>query len=53
MPVRYLTQAAAGQDELQRNQIDIDEILRGPYGSHHRRELLSEVAVIDGAAGGA
>jgi predicted aminopeptidase len=46
MPVRYLTQAAAGQDELQRNQIDIDEILRGPYGSHHRRELLSEVAVI-------
>ena len=46
MPVRYLTQAAAGQDQLQRNQIAIDEIVRKGWFSHETRALLAEVAVV-------
>jgi predicted aminopeptidase len=46
MPLRYVTQAAAGQEDLNRRGIDIDEIVEGRHLDRRTRELLAQVAPI-------
>lgn len=43
LPVRYVTQAAAGQEELNRKGISIDEIVEGNHLDRRTRELLAHV----------
>jgi predicted aminopeptidase len=42
----YVTQAAAGQDELQRRAVDIDVLLEGHHVEGRTKKLLSEIAPI-------
>ena len=44
--MRYIAQASVGQDEIVKNQIDIDEILAHKYLSTRTRTLLADVAKI-------
>ncbi|MBX3201636.1 MAG: aminopeptidase [Labilithrix sp.] len=46
LPVRYVTQAAAGQEDINRRGIAIDEIVRGGHLDRRTRELLAHVAPI-------
>jgi len=46
LPVRYVTQAAAGQEDLNRRGIAIDEIVRGEHLDKRTRKLLAHVAPI-------
>jgi predicted aminopeptidase len=46
LPVRYITQAAAGQEDLNRRGIAIDEVVQGGHLDKRTRELLSHVAPI-------
>jgi predicted aminopeptidase len=43
LPVRYITQAAAGQEELNRRGISIREIVEGEHLDKRTRTLLSQV----------
>jgi predicted aminopeptidase len=42
-PIRYVTQAAAGQEDLNRRGIAIDEIVAGKHLDRRTRELLANV----------
>lgn len=44
MPVRYLAQAGAGQDEIARKQLDVDALVAGGWLTKERRALLADVA---------
>lgn len=44
MPLRYLAQAGAGQDEIARKQLDVDWLVRGGWLTKERRALLEDVA---------
>ena len=44
MPVRYLAQAGAGQDEIAQKQLDVDMLVRGGWLTKERRALLADVA---------
>ncbi|MBX3223963.1 MAG: aminopeptidase [Labilithrix sp.] len=46
LPVRYVTQAAAGQEDLNRRGISIDEVVRGGHLDRRTRGLLAHVAPI-------
>ncbi|MBX3227878.1 MAG: aminopeptidase [Labilithrix sp.] len=46
LPVRYITQAAAGQDQLNSAGIEIAEIVEGEHLDKRTRELLAHVARI-------
>lgn len=46
LPVRYITQAAAGQEEINSRGIAIDEIVRGGHLDKRTRELLAHVSRI-------
>jgi predicted aminopeptidase len=43
---RYVTQAAAGQDDLQRRAVDIDVLLEGHHVEGRTKMLLSEIAPV-------
>jgi predicted aminopeptidase len=46
LPIRYLAQAGAGQDQIARNQLDVDMLVSGGWLTKERRALLAEVAQI-------
>jgi len=46
LPVRYITQAAAGQEDLNRRGIAIDEVVKGGHLDKRTRDLLAHVAPI-------
>lgn len=46
MPVRYLTQAAAGQEDINSRGIAIDEVVKGGHLDKRTRGLLAQVAPI-------
>ena len=46
LPVRYVTQAAAGQEDLNRRGIAIDEVVKGEHLDKRTRKLLAHVAPI-------
>lgn len=46
MPLRYITQAAAGQEDLNRRGISIDEVVKAGHLDKRTRRLLSHVAPI-------
>lgn len=46
LPVRYVTQAAAGQEELNSRGIAIDEVVKGEHLDKRTRSLLAHVAPI-------
>lgn len=46
LPVRYITQAAAGQEDLNRRGIAIDEVVKGGHLDKRTRSLLAHVARI-------
>ena len=46
LPVRYVTQAAAGQEDLNSRGIAIDEIVKGEHLDKRTRKLLAHVAPI-------
>jgi predicted aminopeptidase len=46
LPVRYITQAAAGQEDLNRRGISIDEVVQGGHLDKRTRSLLAHVAPI-------
>ena len=46
LPVRYVTQAAAGQEDLNRRGISIHEVVEGGHLDKRTRELLAHVAPI-------
>ncbi len=46
MPLRYVTQAAAGQSDLINRRVEIDTLVRGGHLTARTRRLLAEVAVI-------
>lgn len=46
LPVRYVTQAAAGQEDLNRRGIAIDEVVKGGHLDKRTRGLLAHVAPI-------
>ncbi len=46
LPVRYVTQAAAGQEQLNSRGIAIDEVVKGGHLDKRTRNLLSHVARI-------
>jgi predicted aminopeptidase len=45
-PIRYITQAAAGQEDLNRRGVSIDEVVKGGHLDKRTRRLLSHVAPI-------
>ncbi len=46
MPIRYITQAAAGQEQLNERGISIDELVAGNHLDKRTRGLLAQVAPI-------
>jgi len=46
LPVRYITQASAGQEQLNSAGIDVDEIVEGQHLDKRTRDLLAHVAKI-------
>ncbi len=46
MPVRYLAQAGAGQDEITRKQLDVNALVSGGWLTKERRALLADVAQV-------
>jgi predicted aminopeptidase len=46
LPLRYVTQAAAGQEDLNRRGIDVKEIVEGGHLDKRTRNLLAQVAPI-------